>query len=112
MTTVSEATPRVNFSTMQRYVGKKVLLAVQVQQMQNGQVIAQTSDKGQVTIISNGTPFEGSFIEVLGTVTTSTTIQEEEHTNLSENFSKWYTHPLPSLQACILAPDASSSNRC
>lgn len=86
---IPEATPRVNFQTMQRFVGKKVIVAVQVQQVQNGQVIGQTSDKGQITIISNGSaPFEGPFVEVVGTVTGANTIQEEEHISLSENFSK------------------------
>lgn len=84
-------TPRCNFQTLQRFVGRRVLMAVQIMSVQNGQVIAQTADKGQVTITSGGNAaYEGTFMEVLGTVTSPNTIQEENHTNLSDNFSECF----------------------
>ncbi|GLC40666.1 hypothetical protein PLESTB_000035000 [Pleodorina starrii] len=79
--------PRVNFETMQRYHGKKVTLCCQISQIENGQVRVMTADKGEVTVVGGATPYEGRFVEVLGTVANPNTIQEIEHTNLSDNFS-------------------------
>ena len=84
----STATPRINFELMQRFVGRKVLLACSVTQIENGRVLAQTSDNGKVSIAAGQAPYEGQFIEVCGTVTGPDSIQEVSHTNLVDNYSK------------------------
>ncbi|KAG2453862.1 hypothetical protein HYH02_002069 [Chlamydomonas schloesseri] len=87
MAGIDEAIPRVNFETMQRYHGRKVILCCQISQIDNGTVRVTTSDKGEVTIVGGSSPYEGRFAEVMGTVVGPTNIQELEHTNLSDNFS-------------------------
>ncbi|PNH04609.1 hypothetical protein TSOC_009209 [Tetrabaena socialis] len=84
---MEDPTPRVNFETMMRYHGRKVILCCQIEQIENGQVRALTSDKGQVTVLAGSSPFEGRFAEVLGTVVNPNTLQAIEHTNLSDNYN-------------------------
>ncbi|KAG2434054.1 hypothetical protein HXX76_007782 [Chlamydomonas incerta] len=88
MAGIDEAIPRVNFETMQRYHGRKVILCCQISQIDNGTVRVTTSDKGEVTVVGGSSPYEGRFAEVVGTVVGPTNIQEVEHTNLSDNFSE------------------------
>lgn len=85
---MEDATPRVNFETMQRYHGKKVILCCQINQIDNGQVRVLTSDKGEVTVVGATSPYEGRFAEIVGTVLSPNTVQEGEHTNLCDTFSK------------------------
>ncbi|GFR48860.1 hypothetical protein Agub_g10814, partial [Astrephomene gubernaculifera] len=85
--TMEDPTPRVNFETMQRYHGKTVILCCQINQIDNGVVRVLTSDKGEVTVQGGSSPYEGRFVEVLGTVVNPNTIKEVDHTNLSDNFS-------------------------
>ncbi|GIL52679.1 hypothetical protein Vafri_8498 [Volvox africanus] len=84
---MDDPTPRVNFETMQRYHGRKVILCCQINQVDNGQVRVVTADKGEVTVVGGTAPYEGRFAEVVGTVINPNTVQEIEHTNLSDNFS-------------------------
>lgn len=84
---MEDPTPRVNFEMMQRFIGRTVLLACSVSQIENGRLQAQTSDGAKVTIIAGSSPYEGQFIEVLGKVVDPSTLQELDHTNLGENYS-------------------------
>lgn len=87
--TMEEATPRVNFETMQRYQNQRVMLCCQVLSVGNGQVKVQTSDKGEITVNGVNRPYESKFVEVTGRVTSPNTIDEESHLDLSENFSEY-----------------------
>ncbi|KAG2501556.1 hypothetical protein HYH03_000063 [Edaphochlamys debaryana] len=84
---MEDPSPRVNFETMQRYHGRKVILCGQITSIENGCVRLQTADKGEVTVTGGSAPYEGRFVEVLGTVSSPNTIQELEHVNLNDNFS-------------------------
>lgn len=84
---MEEATPRVNFETMQRYQNQRVMLCCQVLSVGNGQVKVQTSDKGEITVNGVNRPYESKFVEVTGRVTSPNTIDEESHLDLSENFN-------------------------
>lgn len=85
---MEDPTPRVNFETMQRFIGRTVLLACSVSQIEGNRLQAKTSDGAVVSIVAGSSPYEGQFIEVLGKVLDPNTLQELDHTNLGDNYSE------------------------
>lgn len=80
--------PRVNFEFLQRFVGRKVLLLGQVENIDGRDVRISTSDGGTVTVLCNSlAPFDTKFVEIEGTVADPRTVQEESHVNITnDNF--------------------------
>jgi hypothetical protein len=79
--------PRVNYSTMERYINQRVKLVCKVEQVMGSTVQVTTPDNAQVTIIvaPNSGAFESRFVEVEGTVMDPKTIREDEHTSFGDN---------------------------
>ncbi|KAK9805366.1 hypothetical protein WJX73_007296 [Symbiochloris irregularis] len=85
---VSNAKPRVNFSQLRKFMGKKVLLVGEIQVMQNNTVRMKAADGGMVTVeLTKGPHFDGGeFWEFEGVVQSPTSVKEESRTSYGDRF--------------------------
>lgn len=79
--------PRVGFSQLKNYIGRKVLFVGKIESMENGMVHMQAPDGAKVMVQAN-TNYTTPFVEVTGTVLDPTTIKEDGHVDFGENFGE------------------------
>ncbi|KAG0334137.1 60S acidic ribosomal protein P1-alpha 3 [Podila humilis] len=71
------ATPRINSAMLGNYIGQTVRLVGSVTATNGNQATLTTSDKGQVTVISNeASAYHTTILEVIGEVNTDLSISE------------------------------------
>eukprot|EP00798_Chlamydomonas_sp_ICE-L_P009934 gene9934-7804_t len=83
----TDSTPRVNFEVMQRMVGKRVMLVGEVEIAEPNRLTVKTSDQAKITVLTApNAPYNTKFVEFIGTVVDPTTLQEEDHIDVPDNF--------------------------
>lgn len=93
MAMAQESTPRVNFESMQRFIGQRVIICCEIESTSDTQLLVKTSDDAKITVLSGFTsPYTSKFVEIHGTVVDPKTVQEEDHTNVGDGFGKLYAN--------------------
>ncbi|KAL6052518.1 hypothetical protein QOT17_018507 [Balamuthia mandrillaris] len=81
------ATPRVNKTFLNRYVGSAVRLVGVVKNKSPGKLIMGTSDGGEVMVhLKSDATHTSTTVEVLGTVNKDLTLTEISSTSFGEDF--------------------------
>lgn len=78
-------TPRVGYSQLKDFIGKRVLFVGKVDTIEGGIVQLLAPDGSRVKVHAN-TPFDTAFVEVLGTVMDPESIREELHVHFGDSF--------------------------
>ncbi|KAI0792316.1 replication factor A protein 3 [Abortiporus biennis] len=99
--------PRVNSARLANFVGQTVRITCKVRKFMNHQATVECSDGGEVTInMSPAADISDPFIEVIGKVLDSTTIQMMAAINLGNDFDmkivdfvieKWHSQQFSSV---------------
>ncbi|KAL7694005.1 putative replication factor A protein [Plasmopara halstedii] len=84
---INATSPRVNKKTMSEYIGTTVALVGAVESHRPTAVVLRTSDGGIVNVTPQpGSDYGSRFVEVIGRVIDSETIQEFKTTLFGDNF--------------------------
>lgn len=80
-------TPRVGYSQLKDFIGKRVIFVGKVENLESGVVHLQAPDGSRVKVQANST-YDTAYVEVLGTVVDPETIREELHVHYGESFGE------------------------
>lgn len=87
-------TPRIGFSQMKDFIGKRIIFVGKVENIEAGTVTLQAPDGSRVRVHANS-PYDTAYVEVTGTVLDPESIREESHVHYGDAFGK---------QAAVLVP--------
>ncbi|EIE19603.1 hypothetical protein COCSUDRAFT_67716 [Coccomyxa subellipsoidea C-169] len=78
--------PRVNFQSMERYMGRNVLLVCKVESVEGNRANVVTSDGGRVIVSLKQTAVDTQFVEFEGTVEAPDQLRETDRAYFGGNF--------------------------
>lgn len=78
-------TPRVGYSQLKDFIGKRVIFVGKMDTVEGGIVHLHAPDGSRVKVHANST-YDTTYVEVLGTVIDPESIREESHVHYGESF--------------------------